>query len=256
MLMVNLSRRALLAGVATMLAITGAASAASVSFNFAGSHASGLKSAAIFTFDNTANTVVIKLSNTTPSPGDSLASRWLTGLFWDMNTPTMTKAMYSSGSFGSTVNPTAPGSDPDHWWAYQSNSFAGQSGSAPGGVKYGLGAAGFDLFPPSSMFTPRTGQPDGVDGGVLSPTGNPQNAATFMYRSFVQFTFDVPASFFSGFAPNLSDLSVTKVAFQHGSDLNEPSYPGTPETLIPLPSAAGLALAGLLAVGARRRRAL
>ena len=96
-------------------------------------------------------------------------------------------------------------------------------------------------------------QPNGIDGGILSPTGNTYSGQNQnpQFRTFVEFTFNVNSSFFAG---GINNVAVSGVSWQYGSGFTEPGI-----TLIPVPAgvwAGGAMLGGLAGFGWIRRRAL
>ncbi len=221
-------------------ALTGPALADQVSFNFSGSLPSGHAAAATFTFDNVAETLVVRIENTIGAAFNSLGSRALTGLFWDMTPGSLPITGVSSTNGGEVNNPS--GYDPEQFWAFRGDL---SPGSTPFGTQFGLGAAGFDVFGSADMLAPGgpQPQPNGIDGGILSATGNvyPGQNQNPMFRSFIEFTFDLASPFFAG---GLGGIGVTGVSWQFGSGFEEPGI-----TLIPLPPALWAGLASLGAVG-------
>ncbi len=231
------------AGAVGALAVglsAGAALADQVSFDFSGSIPSGHAAAAKFTFDDVAQTAVIRIENTIDSSHNSLGSRVLTGLFWNM-TPGSLPFTGVSATAGTPVN-NPSGFDPTQMWAFRGDLSAG---STPFGTQFGLGAAGFDVFGAGNMLASGGPfpQPNGIDGGILSPTGDAYGGQNQnpMFRSFIEFTFSLGAPFFSG---GLGSISITDVAWQFGSGFDEPSIP-----IVPLPPAAWAGIVGILGVG-------
>ncbi len=240
------------AGAACALVVglsAGAAMADQVSFNFSGSIASGHSAAATFTFDDVAHTAVIRIANTIDSLHNSLGSRALTGLFWNMS-PGSLPFTGVSATAGTPVN-NPGGLSPTQLWAFRGDLSAG---STPFGTQFGLGAAGFDVFSGANMLAPGgpLPQPNGIDGGILSQTGDAYGGQNQnpMWRSFVELTFNVPSSFFAG---GINNITVGDVAWQFGSGFDEPGI-----TVVPLPAGVWAGAAGILAVagwqGLRRRR--
>ncbi len=227
----------------------GGAMADQVSFAFSGSIASGHSAAATFTFDDVAHTAVIRIENTIDSAHNSLGSRALTGLFWNMS-PGSLPFTGVSATAGTPVN-NPGGFDPTQLWAFRGDLSAG---STPFGTQFGLGAAGFDVFSGANMLAPGgpQPQPNGIDGGILSQTGDAYGGQNQnpMWRSFVELTFNVPSSFFAG---GIGNIAVSDVGWQFGSEFNEPGI-----TVVPLPAGVWAGAAGILGVagwqGLRRRR--
>lgn len=236
--------------IAAAFAAGQAASADIVSFAYSGSLPSGHAAAATFTLNDVANTVTIRIENTISAANNGLESRSLTGLFWDMSTGALPFTGVSATHGGDVNNPS--GYSPTQIWAF-SGSFT--PASTPFGTQFGLGAAGFGAFGPSDLLAPGgpPPQPNGLDGGILSATGNAYSGQNQnpMYRSFIQFAFSVNSAFFAG---GIHNIAIANVGWQFGSDFNEPGI-----VLIPLPAGAWIGIAGLAGVmgmGVLRRRAL
>jgi len=230
--------------------IAGEASATQVTYNFSGSIADGHAASASFTLNDVANTVRIRIQNDIDSSHDSLGSRALTGLFWNMDTGSLPFTSVSATHGGYIGAPA--GLNPTQLWAFRGNI---SPGSTPFGTQFGLGAAGFGVFGSANMLAPGgpSPQPNGIDGGILSPTGNTYSGQNQnpMFRTFVEFTFNVNSAFFAG---GINNIDFTGVSWQYGSGFTEPGI-----TLVPLPGAgwAGLAgLGGLAGIGWIRRRSL
>lgn len=228
----------------------GEAVAAQVTLNFSGSNPSGHAASATITLNDVANTVTIRIQNDIDSGHNSLGSRALTGLFWNMTAGSLPFTSVTATHGGYIGSPS--GLTPMQLWAFRGDLSAG---STPFGTQYGLGAAGFGVFGSANMLAPGApgSQPNGIDGGILSPTGNTYGGQNQnpMFRSFVQFVFNVNSSFFAG---GINNIDVSGVSWQYGSGFDEPRI-----TLVPLPGAAwaGLAgLGGLAGFGWMRRRAL
>lgn len=226
------------------------APAAQVTFNFNGASPSGHAAAASFTFDDVAQTVTIRIMNDIGSEYDSLGSRALTGLFWDM-TPASLPFTSVAASGGTPVN-NPGGYNPTQLWAFRP---AISAGSTPFGTRFGLAAAGFGVFGPSNMLASGGPfpAPNGIDGGVLSATGNAYSGQNQnpMWRGFVEFQFQSKSSLFAG---GIGNISVSNVNWQFGSSFGEPSV-----TLVPLPRGVAMGAVSLAALGGfglARRRAL
>lgn len=238
-------------GLGTCALIAGEAGATQVAFNFSGAAPSGHAASATFTLDDVANTVKIRIENDIDSGHNSLGSRALTGLFWDMTTgslPFTSVTAIHGGYIGGPPNLT-----PMQLWAFRGNL---GTATTPFATQFGLGASGFGVFGNANMLA--TGaphpQPNGIDGGVLALTGNTYSGRNQnpMFRSFVEFTFNVTSSFFAG---GIGSVGISDVAWQYGSGFTEPSV----TTLVPLPGAvwAGMAgMGGLAGFGWLRRRSL
>lgn len=239
-----------LAGTGCAALAAGPATADQVTFNFSGANPSGHAASASFTFDDADMTVTVRIMNDIGSSFDSLGSRALTGLFWDMSPGTLPYTGVT-GSAGSPVN-NLLGYDPTQLWAFRT---ALGPSSTPFGTQFGLGAAGFGAFGPNNMLAPNGPfpAPNGIDGGILSLTGNAYTGQNQnpMWREFVEFKFQSKSSLFAG---GLENISISNVYWQFGSSFSEPSV-----TFIPLPESAALGAAALAALGGfgwARRRAL
>jgi hypothetical protein len=140
----------------------------------------------------------------------------------------------------------------DHFWGLN-QSISG--GSLPfGDQQYGLGAAGFGVFAPSTILNLQAGgplpQPDGSDGGILS--GDLLDAGTIdipsghtdrpMVDGGIWLTFDL-----GNYDINQADELVSDVNFVFGTSFGE-------IVLIPVPMALPVGLAGLIGVVMARRR--
>lgn len=243
-------RSGLLAFAGSVCALAGTASGDQVTFNFSGSIPSGHSASAKFTFDDVAKTLKVRIENTMGAAQNALGSRALTGLFWNM-TPSSMPFSGVSATAGAAVN-NAGGFAPTQLWAFRGDLTSGQT---PFGTQFGLGAAGFDVFGASNMLAPggSSPQPNGIDGGILSLTGNTYSGQNQnpMFRQFIEFTFQLASPFFAG---GLGNIGVTDVGWQFGSGFNEPGI-----VLVPVPQAALAGAFGLLGVGAwqlARRRAV
>lgn len=232
----------------------------SVTLTFAGSIASGHASQATFTFDNSANTVTIRIANTMTSAFDSAGARDLSAVFWDFSGTGTLSAVYNNtpvngGTWDATnVTSTNGGNvnNPNGYNAEQLWAFRNDLSGAPGGADYGLSAAGLGLFGPTNML--QSGgphpQPNGPDGTIISPTGDPFNGGSRpQFRSFVEFVFNVDHDFFPS---DLSAINVTNVRSQFNTGLNPDEQ--VEMVLVPLPPAAWAGIGCLgIAVAARRR---
>jgi hypothetical protein len=236
---------------AVLLAAGSSAAANPVTYSFGLSSVSGHAGSAAVTFDSSGgtNTMVVTLTNTIGSAINSLGSRALTGMFFDVvGDPTIG----TNASVTGTMIGAQPGesTNPTDYWAFRENLDSESAMPASfGGARYGLSAAGFGVFGLSSILgTPTAAnQPNGLDGGILSATGNAYTGQnqTPLVRTSAVFTFILSSTFFdNGYVP-----VVENVSFQFGSGFNEPSL-----HLIPLPGAAGLAVVGLGFVAIGRRR--
>jgi len=192
----------------------------------------------------------VRLSNT--STHDVLVpADVLTGVFFGVSgtAPTFTRlsAVVPSGHtvlFGTTN----PGGVVSGEWGY----VTGKAG-APGGLHYGISAAGLGLFGPGDIFPGGTNLQgpvnlNGLEYGITSAGDNPATGNTpvtgtqALIKSAVVFTF----SGATGFDTN----RVNGVIFQYGTALYEPSYPGSSN----VPAPGSVALIGVAALVISRRR--
>jgi hypothetical protein len=249
----------------TTLVLGSVALADSVTLTYAGSIASGHSAQATFTFDNSANTVTVRIANTMDSAHNATGARDLSALFWNFTNTGAMSATYNntpipngpnqntwdatnvSSTNGGAVN-TNP-YDAQQMWAFRNNLVG-----APDSAAYGLSSAGLTLFGPGDML--QSGgphpQPDGPDGTIVSPTGNAFDGSRPQYRSYVEFVFGVNNSFFPS---DLDAIGVTNLRTQFDTGLYADRQ--VQLTLIPLPPAvwAGIGGLGLAAIaGSRVRR--
>ncbi len=218
--------------------------------SFSQSAPSGHAAAATFIFDDVASTVTVRIENRIDASHDSLASRALTGLFWDMS-PGLLPFTGVDPAHGGTVNNPA-GHTPAQLWAFRGDL---DRGSTPFGTQFGLGAEVFGVFGTADMLAPGGPRPEPhrLDGGILSATGHAYTGQyeNPMFRSFVEFVFRVDGLFFAG---GLEDIRVANVTWQFGSAFDERTV-----YVAPLPSAAWvgfLGLAGLAGFGILRSQSL
>jgi hypothetical protein len=219
-----------------------------VRFTFNESAPSGHAAAATFIFDDAASTVTVRIENAIEASHNGLASRALTGLFWDMSPGALPFTGVDSTHGGATNNPD--GYTPAQLWALRGDL---DPGSTPFDTQFGLGASDFGIFGSGNMLAPGGPGPHRPDGGILSATGMPYAGQheNPMFRSFVEFVFRVDGLFFAG---GLADIHVGNVAWQFGSGFEEPAV-----YVAPLPSAAWagfVGLAGLAGFGILRNKSL
>lgn len=221
-----------------------------VTFNFSQSAPSGHAAAAAFAFDDVANTVTVRIENTISSSQSTLASRALTGLFWDMS-PGVLPVAGVDATHGGIVGNAGPYT-PAQLWAFRGDL---DPGSTPFGTQFGLGASGFGVFGSTHMLAPGGPHPEPfqLDGAILSETGSPYTGQHLnpMFRSFVEFVFHVEGTIFAG---GIDNFNVNNVSWQFGPSFSEPSI-----HIVPLPPSvwAGFAgLAGVAGFGLLRRRSL
>lgn len=247
------------------LGLASGALANSVTLTYSGSIATGQAAQAAFTFDNTADTVTIRIANTMAPAFDSTGARDLAALFWSFtNTGTLgvtyDHAPIPNGPNANTwdatnVTSTNGGNVHGAYNAEQLWGFRNNLSGAPGNVPYGLSASGLGLFDPADML--QSGgphpQPAGPDGTIISPTGNPFDSSRPQFRTFVQFVFGVNHNFFP---QDLNTIGVNDLRVQFNTGLNSDEQ--VPLTVVPLPPAAwsgiGCLGVGTLAYWRRRSR--
>lgn len=233
----------------TAALMSAVAIAAPVTFN--GTNGGGLSAQAIF--DVTGNQLSVLLVNT--STADVMVpSQVLTGLFWNMTdssgdavslTPVSASVNAGSSLIGCLF---FCGSDISRHWGYT-------EASNPTGTGHGVGASGLGgVFGAHDPFN-GTGSLQGIDWGIVSAGDNPWTGNGGIWtglplvKNAVLFNFT-----FSGDASN---FKFDDVRFQYGSKLNEPSLCGDPvstPTATPEPASYALIGAGLLVLGAIRRK--
>jgi hypothetical protein len=255
--MPRISERLGLVGLFMLAGGSPAVRADVVSLSYSGSLPSGHAAAAAFTFNDVANTVTIRISNTMGSAYNSIGSRDLTALFWNFTNAgplTVTRVGGDATNVTSVDGGRPFGSGTHSYDAKQLWAFRDDLGGSPFGASYGLSAAGLGIFGNQHMLQgggPHP-QPDGPDGTIISPTGDPFsiNNPREQFRGYVEFAFSVGSSFFAG---GIHNIGVTNLAWQFDTSMSGPSI-----VLVPLPSAAYVGFASLAGLGAvawvRRRR--
>jgi len=256
-------------GAAVVVALGAAASADTV---FMGSIESGHAASATFgTLDDARNRdvvpagIFVRVENTMAPEFDSVGARILTGVFFNIEgCPDLGQYIDTSRGLngfevyaGDQIGDPAEANPLDYW------TWRGDIGQREGddiipqtftGSAYALSATGLGVFGPGDVIGDPSvdpPNPNGVDGGVLSPTGDePSGTNQFpVWRSFIRFQiFLTPDFFYQCGMPVFTD-----VAWQFGSDFSEPGFRADPPP-IPLPTGAAMGLAGLGVVAARRRR--
>ena len=237
-------------------ALAGNAYAGELSFHFDLSN--GAQSAsADFTFSDAGGgpvTLNIVLTNTMTS---NAGPNWLTGLFFNLaGSPSPTLDYQSTTGDMITLEginqspytyPDGSAGLPGNFWAYRDD----LSGELPfGDQRYGLGAAGLDIFGLQDILDPAPGfilpQPAGSDGGILADIGGLEVPEGHEGRPFVlgslEFIFELDGVF------DLNGLGVSDVAFLFGTGFDEIVL------IIPLPLPIVMAGAGLMIVVCFRRR--
>ena len=261
-------RYLLIAATGVVLAMGNTASADSVRFQ--GAIGSGHAASTTFgTLDDARNPystpagIFVRIENTMSSDFDSVDSRVLTGLFFNIEgSPDLSSYIDTSRgdngweAFAGTQLGGPAGADPLNYWTFRDD-LGDRSGdnAIPDGFndpRYGFSAAGLDVFGPGDVIGDPTldpPNPNGIDGGVLSPTADPMNGngQQPLWRSFIEIQLYLTEDFFFEYGePVFSDI-----AWQFGSGFDEPGFPAD---TIPLPTGAAMGLLGFGLVASRRRR--
>jgi hypothetical protein len=193
------------------------------------------------------NQLVLTLTNTaTVDAADP--TQVLTAVFFDVGgnvslTPTSAVLSVGSSIAFCCTGTTVVGGE----WAFRQQA----TGFGPGGTRVGISAAGFGMFGNPGFPGANLSGPQAVGGlqfGIVSLQDNINHGNAAVTGQFpliqggVTFTFDLPHN---------TDVRLSKVVFQYGTDTCEPSLPGvaTPE-----PGAWLLLGTGLTALLARRWR--
>lgn len=221
------------------LAVAGLAQAVPVTF----SGSDGLGRAATVSFDLVGTDLLINLSNTSLSdvlvPVDVL-----TGVFFNIaGNPALSRTSATSG--GSTLLGTTivngAGTDVGSEWAYL-------NGLSQYGANSGISSSGLGVFGPGDRFDTvgnlsGPASPDGLQYGIASAgddssTGNAGVTGNELTKNSVSFVLGgLPGGF------SLTDIS--KVTFQYGTALTEPSVPGGGGGGNEIPEPASFVLLGL-----------
>ncbi len=225
-----------------------------------------------FIFDDSgaSTTLSIQLVNDMTATGSGTNPQWLQGVFFDLvGSPEMSYiGMGGDGTddFNDMIqlSPGATSGDPDtftsytdvtvdHFWGLRDDISGGELPF--GDQQYGLGAAGFGVFPSGSLNYQAGGpdpQLDGSDGGIISAnvldngTVNvPDGHTREMVDGGIWLVFDLGDYEFD-------EESVSDVTFVFGTDFGEVVLP--PGVAVPVPLALPLGLAGLVGLIACRRR--
>lgn len=220
------------------------------------------------TFSTSGSDLVIRLTNTATYDA-MVPSDLLTGVYFSVAAaPALSKTGGSARvSFGSVTMGGVQFTTPTNYAGWDGQdvgpefAFRAVNGGGPGNGQYGLSSSGLGLFGPNDRFdTVRDlhppEDPNGPNFGITTAgdnlaTSNGGVSGVPIIKNEVVFALTgLPSGFVLGLG------SITDVWFQYGTDLREPSMPGTPENVVPLPSAGLAASAGLLCILAVHRRRL
>lgn len=206
--------------------------------------------------------IFIRIENTMSSDFDSVGSRVLTGLFFNIEgSPDISSYIDTSRgtngweAFAGVQIGDPANADPLNYWAFRDDIGSRTGDSALpdffNNAMYGFSAAGYDIFGPDDVIGDPSidpPNPNGIDGGVLSPTADPMTGTgqAPTWRSFIQFQVYLTPEFFDIYG----DPVFTDIGWQFGSGFDEPGFPA----FIPLPTGALMGLAGLGMIATRRRR--
>lgn len=242
-------RRILMAGVlGCCVAVGGAGVSMAATYTYSFAESSGAHVAtAVFKFDegdfseNSPGTLTIELTNNSTAAVRS-GTDVLLGLFFNTDVEFLPPG--SSGSavvpMGGTTIPESPLVDPGDGWQVKSGISISKGSKT---YNSGIAGAGYGVFGPDGNLGPNPLNLDGSDYGIVG-TGplNGNGSVKFpVFKNQVEFT--IP---YSGCFKILSDT----VLFQYGTDLSEPSFPGTEINSIPEPTSILLVAlgAGMLAL--------
>lgn len=252
-----------------LLAITGMANAAPITFIGSGTGPGGVAVAASASFDMVGNTLTIRLSNISGSnSGTDVPGSTLSGLFWDFTgNPVLTpmSAMLAAGS--SIIGPEKCTSGACVGVTNVSGEFGYAAAAFTGGADRGISSSGY-------LTTGLSGNPGNFNGGLAgADLDNPDSLDGINFGIISQAT---------GFNPNgglnndplisdtvvfilqgvagLTNADIANVSFQYGTSITELNIPGGgggggggTGNPVPEPGTLGLLGIGLLGLGLLRR---
>jgi hypothetical protein len=251
------SSRAFVFGVAAVLGSAVASFGSTVTF----SDANGLSAEASFALLNGGSTLQIALRNTTSTvpAGFDASDRLLTGIAFDMGginiLATGSSVLTGASSYTVNFNPAGPGGPQDFGANYNVSGEYGFGNGSDTATLTGFGGLTNHVSTNTSHTTPFGGPNldgpvglNGPSGGLVSTAGLSGLGGQGAIHDEIIITLGL-----SGILADLSFLqNGTRIEF--GSDRFFIDGTMTSTVVIPLPGPAGLAGAGLLLIGTRRRR--
>ena len=226
-------RRILMAGVlGCCVAVGGAGVSMAATYTYSFTDSSGTHAAtAVFKFDEgcfdekSPGTLTIELTNNSTAAVLSGADVLL-GLFFSTDVTLLPSGGSAVVPPGSTAIGGTPPIDPGDGWQVKSG-ISISNGSKT--YNSGIAGAGYGVFGPDGNLGPNPLNLDGSDYGIVGkgPLNGNGSVKFPIFRNQVEFT--IP---YSGCFKILSDT----VLFQYGTDLSEPSFPGTEINSVPEPT--------------------